>query len=229
MNGYLKKASIFILLVSTSFIFLDCKNPFTQIGFGDKIDLETPDLSITSHSNGSYVSGTVNLSGTFADDYQGVTVKISFDDGLTFSSVTDVNEDTGTWNYPLDTTSFPDGEKDVVIDITDSAGRVITNRLLLYFDNTPPLVLVNVPLGYDPASFEYNGDVAIKGDATDQFPIDRVEVEILSGATVILSSTANGTNSWTFIFESETYIHGIGEYDFVLTAYDRGGNSSSYL
>jgi hypothetical protein len=208
---------------------LDCKNPFTQIGFGDKIDLETPDLSITSHSNGSYITGAVNLSGTFADDYQGVTVKISFDDGLSFSSVTDVNEDTGTWNYPVDTTSFPDGEKDVVIDITDSAGRVITNRLLLYFDNTPPLVLVNVPLGYDPASFEYNGDVAIKGDATDQFPIDRVEVEILSGATVILSSTANGTNSWTFLFESETYIHGIGEYDFVLTAYDRAGNSSSYL
>jgi hypothetical protein len=229
MIGYIKRASVFILLLSISFLFLNCRNPLTQIGLGDKIDLEAPDLSVGSHDNGSYVRGSVILSGTFADDYTGVTVKISFDDGLTFSSVTDVNEDTGTWNYTLDTTLYPDGPKDVVIDITDSAGRVITNRLLLYFDNTPPLVLVNVPLGYDPASFEYNGNVAIKGDATDQFPIDRVEMEVRSGASVILSGTANGTNSWSFIFESETYVHGIGEYDFVLTAYDRAGNGSSYL
>ena len=71
MNGYLKRISIFILLVGVSFFILDCRNPLTQIGLGNKIDLEAPDLSVTSHSNGSYINGSVNLSGTFADDFQG--------------------------------------------------------------------------------------------------------------------------------------------------------------
>jgi hypothetical protein len=226
MKSFAKRVAGLLLLTGISFFLLDCRNPFTQVGLGDKLDLESPDLSVTSHSNGSYVKGTVNLSGTFADDFDGATVTISFDDGQSFVTVTDVDEEAGTWSYPLDTTLFPDGEKDVIVDITDSAGRVITNRLLLYFDNTPPLVLVKVPLGYDPAEYEFNGDVAIKGDATDRFPVERVEVEVPDFG---ISETAAGTNSWSFTFESENYVHGIGEYDFLVTAYDRAGNSSSYL
>ena len=52
----------------------------------------------------------------------------------------------------------------------DASGKFIEKRLLLYVDNTPPVVLVSVPLGY--RTDEYNGSVSAKGEAADDSPAD---------------------------------------------------------
>ncbi len=227
MNGYLKRASIFILLVSISFIFLDCKNPFTQIGLGDKIDLDVPEISVTSHGNGDYVRGAVTLSGEYADDIDVDSIRISIDGG-SFANAT-LAKDTRTWSYSFDTTTLIDGEKELVIIITDTSQKAIEKRLFLFVDNEPPLVLVKVPQGY--TSNEFNGDFYIKGEAADQFGVALVQVEVLdgSGGQVQAPKDAVGTSSWSFLFDSKTKNYPSANYNFKVTAFDNSGNTNSYI
>jgi hypothetical protein len=170
------KRIIPIALLSAVALSLSCRNPFT-IGLGNQVDIQSPDLAVTSYSNGQYVKGDIDLAGTFADDFQNVTVRVSLDGGSNYSPA-DVNPDTHSWTYHLLTTAQADGARDIIVRVTDGSGKSIEKRILLYFDNTPPVVLVKVPLGYVYPPNEYNGTVSIRGDAVDQFPIQRVALEI---------------------------------------------------
>jgi len=228
MNGYVKRASVFILLVSISFVFLDCKNPFTRIGLGDNIDLDVPEISVTSHGNGDYVRGAVTLSGEYADDIDVDSIRISIE-GASFADAV-LDKDTRTWSYSFDTTTLIDGEKELVIIITDTSQKAIEKRLFLFVDNKPPLVLVKVPQGY--TSNELNGDFYIKGEAADQFGVALVQVEVLndSGGQVQAPEDAIGTSSWSFLFDSKTYLPtGSADYKFRVTAFDNSLNPNSYI
>ena len=92
-----------------------CRNPLS-IGLGDDIDLETPSLAVTSHANGAYVNGSIDLEGTYADDFADVTVRVSLDNGLTFGQA-DVDQAARHWSYTIDTTAHPDGGYDVIITV----------------------------------------------------------------------------------------------------------------
>ena len=113
--------------------------------------------------------------------------------------------------------------------VTDGTGKTIEKRILLYFDNPPPIVLVKVPLGYVYPPNEYNGTVAIRGDAVDQFPISRIAVEIqnASGTPLVSVPSVTGTNSWSYNFPSIGLVGGIENCRMIVTAYDMAGNASS--
>ncbi len=225
----MSKRIALVALLAAAFLAGSCRNPLS-IGLGDDIDLETPSLAVKSHANGAYVSGAIELEGTYADDFQDVTVRVSLDNGVTFGRA-DVDATARHWSYSVDTTTLADGGRDVIITVTDGAGKTIEKRTLLYFDNTPPVVLVKVPLGYKYPPNEYNGTVSLRGDAFDQFPIAHVGVEVYSASGTLLASSAGdiGTNSWQYNFPSVGLVGGIENCDVIVTATDRAGNQNATL
>jgi hypothetical protein len=227
------KKRVWIARLLAVVLAVSCRNPLMTIGLGDRIDLQNPNLSLTSYANGAYVSGDAYLEGTYADDLEGVTVRISLDNGTSFVQAS-ADPATKRWSYTLRTTDaeYPaDGPCDLILTVTDGAGKSVEQRTLLYFDNAPPVVLVKVPLGYAYPPNEYNGTVAIRGDAFDQFPIAQVQVEVYNASgTLLASSSGNiGTNSWSYNFPSVGLVGGIENCDVVVTATDRAGNQNSYL
>jgi len=132
-----------------------------------------------------------------------------------------------TWTYSLDTTAYPDGETELLLTITDQSGKAIEKRVLYFFDNTVPIVMVTQPQDY--ISNEYNGNFIVKGEAADQFGIDQVEYRLVEpNGTVVQDWTeTDGTSSWSALFDSREYVSGRGTLHIELRAIDRAGNSSS--
>ncbi len=142
----------------------------------------------------------------------------------------------GTWSYELETLdalAFPDGdgEYEIVVRALDGSGKSLERRLLLYVDNHAPVVLVKVPTGY--ASGQYNGDFSIKGEAADEYGIDRVELEIWNstGTALLLGpEVVVGTSSWSYLFKSKDLLpSGTAVYQLRITAFDRSDNTNAYL
>ncbi len=98
-----------ILIISVFvFLFISCKGP----------DLMPPEVSITSHSNGDYIQGTVELSGTATDNREIKAIEVSIDNGETFDNASGTTD----WTYSLDTTNLVDGNvrKPLVIRLIQS-------------------------------------------------------------------------------------------------------------
>ena len=204
-----------------------CQNPL-QVGLGNKVDLEVPDIALTSHAAGQYLSGTVTLSGVYTDDFEIQGITLSFDNGVS-SMAASTNAADRTWSYEVNTAQYPDGEIEVLLTITDQSGKEIQKRILYYFDNTPPMVLVKNPQGY--ATNLYNGIITVRGESADRFGLDEVVVRIVDDTGAPLSSfdPADGTNSWTFEFDSRLYADPAGDIGLEVRATDRAGNQSSLV
>jgi large repetitive protein len=215
------------LLVISILIIAGCPN--SMIGLGDKVDIDAPAISIgkygdgTTVINGDYVKGEITLTGNTSDDIGIGSVKISFDAGITFFNASVASNEL-TWSYTVDTSAYADGEKDIIVLVSDTSETPKTSevRLLLYFDNTAPLVLVNSPAGY--ASTDY-ADLIInlQGEATDPYRIRSVEVALTGGSGTL--APVEGTNSWNSTFTSS----GTGNYSFRITAEDYAGNRSTHF
>ena len=233
------------VLVGTAFILAGCGNPF-QIGLGDDVDLNTPDVSINTGQ--LYLSGTEVFTGTFTDDFAVAAVDLSFDGGSTFLPAS-LNQANRTWSISVNTATYPDGENYVQVRVTDTSGKQITKQALFYIDNRAPLVVVTTPINittpealdappYSNVAFSgvYNGNVQIKGEAGDQFGIDSVEYQILDDTGSVIpgydwsSSGVDGTNSWSFTIDTTDSALGAGAtatLQVSVRATDRAGNVSS--
>ncbi len=136
-----------------------CQNPF-QVGLGDKVDLSDPSLRIgtlgdgSPIKNGDYVSGTISLNGSLSDDQGIESVRFSLDGGTTWQNAT-FNGPAQTWSTgDIDTATYADGEKDIVVRVTDLATppKIREENLLLYFDNHAPVVVITDSQGYPDAA-----------------------------------------------------------------------------
>jgi len=228
MNA-LKKSSLIVgVVVLVLAVVMGCKNPF-QVGLGDKVDLDVPDVALLSHPAGEYLSGTVTLSGVYTDDFEISGITLSFDGGVTlFDATTDAAA--LTWEYEVNTADHPDGETEILLTITDLSGKEIQKRILYYFDNAAPIVMVTIPQNY--VTNAYNGNITVKGEAADQFGLSALEYRLLNaGGTEVKTWTeADGTSSWSALFDSREYIAaGSGTVKVELRATDRAGNSSLSL
>ena len=223
----MKKKLLYILIPLSLLILNGCPN--AMLGLGDKIDLDPPEISIGTYGDGSpissgdYVSGEITLKGSVSDDIGIDSVKVSLNGGTSFSNAV-VGGSGTTWSYLIDTSMYEDGEKDIIVLVTDKAPtpRTSEDRLLLYFDNTPPVVVVNSPAGYASTSYS-DLIINLKGEATDPYRIRSVEVELTGGSGTL--DPVEGTNSWNCSFESS----GSGAYTFRITAEDYAGNRSDHF
>ena len=228
-----------IALAASSMFFLSTCDQLLEAGLGDKVDIDAPVIEILSHENGNYVTGLAQIGGTFGDDSEVFDLALSIDGGDSFTSI-DFDDSIEEWSHDLDTAAYTDGEKDLRIRVTDAAEKSAEKRLLLYFDNNTPVVLIKNPSGY--ASAEFNDDITVRGEASDTSGIAIVEIELFDGdgtavplfdfegnATTSNVTTVDGTNSWSFQFQSRYYTLASGTYSFVVTSTDRAGNTNEYV
>ena len=136
-------------------------------------------MDILSHANGQYVTGVQQLGGSFGDDITVAALRISADGGETYYDIP-FDPAAVQWAVEIDTATFVDGERDVRIQIEDTSTKSAEKKLLLYFDNHAPVVVVKNPQGYK--STQFNDDITIRGEAVDYSGIVSVEVELLDEA-----------------------------------------------
>lgn len=220
-----------------------CENLFRP-GLGDKIDLNPPTVTIDTHSDGEYLTGTVAFGGAFGDDQEGAILSISTDGGDNFTEVSNQDAANGVWSHEIDTAELADAEYEVRVRVTDVAGKETDAKVLVYFDNTAPTVLLRSPGAVDSTLF--NQTMQVSGDVYDPLSVTEVRVslydanddqlylrETASGLSEAQSNgeeksdLANGTNSWTYPLDTTLYTGGIADFSLRVTAIDRAGNTSS--
>jgi large repetitive protein len=216
---------IFVLFLTLTLTTCDLLNP----GLGNGVDLSPPFLTVISHQNGSYVKGTITLSGTYTEDVAAKSIEVSTD-GTTFLPAA-FDPHAHTWSLSMDTTTILDGEHDVIFRVTDTSNKQTDKKILLYVDNTPPLVIITAPYTYGGSSMNYDV-MTLKGETYDTFGMQKVNVTILDASDVDLNplpqdKTANGTSSWSYSFDSKAYIAATGTLKFVVIGIDKAGNIST--
>lgn len=131
----LKKSAYSIggIILSLSLLF-SC-----TIGMGQSLDLEAPQLSVTSHMNGSKVGLEVDLSGTCTDNTAVTRVSIkNVDNDFTFE---DAVVSGTSWKTHLSLSKEYEGERTFIITAHDAVGNASTKSyaiLVLSIDETGP-------------------------------------------------------------------------------------------
>ena len=215
-----------------------------KTGLGPKVDVTPPDLSISSPVPGSYVRGTVVLSGTATDDIGVTSITVSFPTRAGGTGQKDATLTGKNWtvSIPSGTAGGPGGLAEGKDTITATAkansGKSATSSVLAYVDNIPPTVLVTTPTSYGSPYPVYSSYVDISGQAYDASPVTSVVVTlsyVSGGVPKTITQTANGTNAWSvrfFLNQGAGGPLGLGDDGTILSysvvATDQSGNTSSY-
>jgi len=207
-----------------------------EVGLGEKVDLDAPSIDV-DQANETYVSGDLSLVGNWDDDGDINSIIVSIN-GEVFSTDVRINKSAKSWSLEIPTDEYPDGSKELSILITDLSGKTTEKNLILYFDNHAPVVLVKEPLDF---SGNFNKETVIRGEVADKFRIATVEVLLYdqNGDELhwIQNEADTGsnrklledmTNSWSFIFDSETYTSDTSDFYFEIVATDLAGHSNQY-
>ena len=194
-----------------------------DVGLGGKVDIDAPEIAITSHFNGDYVRGVAEVIGTAADDLELKSVNVILGEFLYPAELFD----DGTWLVAIDTNEYTDGEQDLTVQAYDGTDKVTETNILLIFDNTSPTVVMTLPQSYG-AGQEFNTRISIKGESADATRVKTVEVLVYSDTGVLVEQgAATGTTSWSYVLDSTAYAD--GPYYFFIKATDYSGNNNAYF
>jgi len=75
------------------------------VGLGEKVDIDPPEISITSHDNGDYVKGTFSLTGNVTDDIKVKSVELLIQDKTVQAEI-----ENKKWLYEVNTSRYSEGE-----------------------------------------------------------------------------------------------------------------------
>ncbi|ADN01128.1 hypothetical protein STHERM_c01520 [Spirochaeta thermophila DSM 6192] len=166
------------------------------------IDQQAPQLSIDALD--MYQNGDFLLTGTASDDGAVASVKIKVDDTDFSTGAVDATYDngTGTWQVTVPTTGLSSGDHTVYVQVEDSAGKTVMLNKPFVFDSDPPAVTI-----LEPASqTRVNGEVTIRGTASDNVAVSTVEYRFGKNATTWQTSGLSGLYSWSYTFaQIESY------------------------
>jgi hypothetical protein len=150
----LRALAVVVLLGSAA-----CRSPL-QVGLGDNVDIDRPVVSFVAPDLGSFLRGSVTLSGQASDDTQVVSVQLAFKfaGDVSWGAWQDVDLYDAAqerWEYTLDTSSRPNGRLAVMVRVLDNSGKqAATQELLFTIDNEAPSVILTFPAinpdTYDP-------------------------------------------------------------------------------
>jgi hypothetical protein len=137
------------------FALFACDHPF-KAGLGPVEDVRPPTVTLVSPGAGDYIYGLTVFSGDAEDDYRLVSVEIMV---VNYPEKTDIafcqnyvpvnleiNVNKGKWDYPIDTTLFPDGDLKIRLRATDSVNKVAeTDQIVFMVSNSLPAITVSMP------------------------------------------------------------------------------------
>jgi Big-like domain-containing protein len=96
-------------------------------------DTQPPSVAVTTPTGGSYVHGTVKVTGTATDNKKLSKIEVSID-GVTFKKA----KGKGSWKSAFDTTAYADGAHDLFVRATDKAGNRTTESVPVDVANDSP-------------------------------------------------------------------------------------------
>ncbi len=231
-----------LALLITVLILSTCSNPFTA-GLGEKVDLDAPQLEITSHHNGDAVGDVFDLSGSINDDgiVKSVTVSISYEGSVIGTGSAVVTN--SSWNFNYNSNGLSDGDHEFLVVATDDTDKTVSRKVLLTVDNNPPTVIVTVPSQYNlltndlaagipnqDITVELNKLVTIKGEAADTTRVKDVRISLYDASTdapIFVDQLATGTSSWYYTFDSSGNPN--TDYYFFVKATDFSDNENTYF
>ncbi|MCA9343087.1 hypothetical protein KC950_03705 [Candidatus Saccharibacteria bacterium] len=192
----------------------------TPTGFGENCEVETdtesPNISISSPTNNSSISGTVIVQAN-ASDNVGVT-KVEF-----YINDTLLNTDLQSpYSYNLNTEQYTNGSYRLSARAFDAAGNnrrsdeITININNVLPDTTPPQLSITSPVnGGGPVS----GTINVSSVATDESGIDRLEIFVDNNKVATL------TNSFTYQLDTTQYSK--GSHTIKVVAFDKSANANS--
>src|SRR6266704_650108 len=178
----------------------------------------------TGYSSSDHLTSdqTLDWTGTVSDAH-GID-RVEIHDGATLLGTATVAGD-GTWSFATGTLAA--GDHSFIATSYDVAGNSSsTAALTTTIDITAPVVAIDSTITTDTGSSSSDhltNDQALDltGTVSDAHGIDRVEIH--DGATLLGTATVAGDGTWSFA----TGTLAAGDHNFIATAYDVAGNSSS--
>ena len=161
-------------------VTIDCKDTFgnsaVQKGVSFALDTVSPNLSITSHTNGQTVNtASINLTGAASDAVSGISsVEVN-------GAAAAINN--GSW--ALNGLALSEGANLIVVVAEDRAGHITTSTITIIYtipDTQKPVISITEPTANQ--LFETK-PVAVSADLTDNVAVDRDTVVVkLDGTDV---------------------------------------------
>ena len=187
------------------------------------LDRAAPEIVYTSHKNGSFAGGKIEITGTASDRNGIAEIRYSLDNGETFQKAGIKGKEYDqpyTFSYQIDTREIPDGALTILteaVDIQRSPGR---GNLLLYIDNTAPEIEIISPR----EDSLINSSYTVSGRVNDDIGISSFEFSV-KGEEPVQIPLIPGNPFWTVSLEAGESKK--AEVEFILT--DIAGNETTYL
>jgi hypothetical protein len=193
------------LLVAASVLFLTTCDAF-KAGLGPKIDISAPTVDVSSISNGSYLKGTVNLTGVTADDVgvKSVVLVVTVNSVQVGSIPATISG--GTWSAPLDTVALSSNlevQADIDIRVTDGSDKTSDKKIVVYFDNVKPVITSIMPTtdNLSKSNYAISEKEAITGSVRDGLGVAKVE---LVAGTIVLTETDHSA-AWSLVIDAAQF------------------------
>ncbi len=230
--------AVVVLLAS-----LACRNPM-EIGLGDNVDIDRPVVSFVAPDLGSFLRGSVTLSGQASDDTQVVSVQLAFKfaGDVTWGAWQDVDlydSALEQWEYTLDTSTRPNGRLAVMVRVLDNSGKQATTQELLFtIDNEAPSIILTFP-AIDPATYDPDNPPTVgKNGALFGTIVDRDAIAFEypqirfwrmgdpepAGWTTLRPADASSPSVYDFRYSVPA--NQVGDFSLRLIAQDLGGEQS---
>ncbi len=185
-----------------------------------RVDKRPPEVVITSHGQGSILSGKISISGKVVDS-GGVKSLYVSENGTDYHRIKiSRNKKSGDWEFSqsINTGKMEDGTYNYWYRSVDDSGTEGYSSFLFFVDNTPPELTVVEPSDGDAV----NGTLFIAGKVTDVIGTKSLTIRTGSGEDDI--PLTPGNPYWTYTLSPDS---GSGGVSVELTAEDYAGNTSS--
>ena len=229
----------------TGIILLSLLLATCDVGLGPSVDTTAPEISISTPTASAVMKGAFTLSGTASDDGTIKTVAVTLR-GLGTNSekyeyTADVDPENKKWNLSLDSRSengVKDGSYEITVVATDDSNKSSRQQTTFYVDNTPPVIMVEVP---EQKQSSMNYYVQMEGKIYDQSEISNIVVVICDASGNEIDrkdAILSGSSSWKASFKGEEdddgnviapYSLNTGTYYYYVVATDEVGNTSEYF
>lgn len=183
-NRLFRFACIFNLFI---FSFTSC-----EVGLGNTVDTEPPELTITSPESASIIRGDFALKGSWKDDGDidkvFCVLKNTNNEQLKYTVNGEAKKDNngnGIWSIIVENGTVADGSYEASVSIFDKAGHETKVVRQFVIDNTAPVIILKRPSSRKGEESAENIDgygqiFNLKGLAADDSGVGLIEVSIYS-------------------------------------------------
>ena len=195
--------------------------------------------SLSSGFQGAYINSDATIRGNASDGIAVASVAVNINGQTengedvydTIFTAGSVLLDSVDWEYDLDLAACSEGNIDLKFRTVDYTGKVSYSDLSLIKDTSAPEIEFTDLYGSTQRSAGLNGLIQIKGTASDENQVERVEYALLKDTGSVTVSDVSSwslldrTYSWSFWFDSTVLDD--GDYVVYVRARDSSGNNSS--